>query len=544
VAEDDRRPLPVSGLLSELAPGHPLRWLLVPGKDGAGIDLNLTQLRMPTDDMLAALVISEMAEGQFRHVVSSGTWHYWNGHYHPADTDNFMRRVVQAFAHAYGQALRMIEKRAQSAAAAEAVKAHADAEAKGLPAAAAAAQIDKRFDQVMTKALGFLKPQFAYGRQLLNDPVQERVYKQLAKMLGTDGSEYDRDKTLVSFADGTFELKAPPERPGWPAGRFRGHRQADKLTSCLAYEFVPAAWEDATGACPRYVAMMRRLSGDNKELLLYNLGVEALGLISGNPGELLHFRCGGSNMGKSVCCTVTGLLAGSRWYSAAADLICVTEDKGRFRHASVLATLEGKTYVTVDETDGSMVLDASTLKMLTSTRFMPATELYRPRQQQMPRDWTIVGNANTGKMPRIYRSDSGLERRVRIIPVPESDPAGTPLQDGYADLIVDGEGAAVCSLLVMTAARVLAYGRPEPAAVTGATEAYFESCDVRRAWLRQHIGPAPGSVVSSSQAYEAFRAELGSLENQAGFSLFIQARGYEIRKDGRGNMMIQNAKWI
>jgi phage/plasmid-associated DNA primase len=199
----------------------------------------------------------------------------------------------------------------------------------------------------------------------------------------------------------------------------------------------------------------------------------------------------------------------------------------------------------VDETDGDLVLDAGALKMLVSSKFMPATELYRGKQRKLPRDWTIVANANLGQMPVIRRLDTGLERRIRVVPVPESDPLRTPLADQYADVIVAEEGAAVASLLVMMAAHVLAHGLPEPPTVITATEEYFERCDPRRAWLRERIAPAPGGVISSSEAYETFKRETGSLwVTQTDFSLFVQARGYEIRKDGRGYMMIVNARWL
>ncbi|HEY6271804.1 MAG TPA: hypothetical protein VIX19_07410, partial [Terriglobales bacterium] len=89
-------------------------------------------------------------------------------------------------------------------------------------------------------------------------------------------------------------------------------------------------------ACPRYFAMMTRLSGGDPELFRYNLQVESLGLIRDNPGEHIYFREGGSNMGKSVCSNVTGTLAGSTWYPAAMELLGALDEKGRYRHASVL----------------------------------------------------------------------------------------------------------------------------------------------------------------------------------------------------------------
>jgi hypothetical protein len=333
--------LPASGLLSDMAPDHPAQWLLVPGKDG--IDLHLTGLLMPADDMIAAAMISEMADGQFRHVVNHKTWHCWNGSYHPADADDFMRRVVQDFARTYSQAVQLMKAQVDRAATAEAMKAATAMRAKGSTETEVAEESDKRYAMVMEKALHFLSPQFKYGKQLLNDPVQERISRQLAKMLGTDGSEYDQDKSLVNFADGTFELRSAPSIKGWPAGRLREHRQADKLTGCLSYPFVPGAWAGVQEACPKYYAMMLRLSGRDKELLRYNLGIESLGLIHGNPGERVYFRYGGSNMGKSVCSAVTGTLAGDRWYPASAELIGALDEKGRYRHASVLNTLEGMT---------------------------------------------------------------------------------------------------------------------------------------------------------------------------------------------------------
>jgi phage/plasmid-associated DNA primase len=522
-------------MLADVTPTHPVRWLLIPGKDGR-IDLHLTSLAMPTDDQPTAELISEMADGQFRHVAASSTWHYWNGKYHPADTDNFMRRVVQAYARTYAQALRLVEAQEKAVASAEALKAKAAMEAKGASPSVAVKEMDKRFDQVMMKVRALFKPQTDYGRQLLNDPVQERVSKQLVKLLGTDGSEYDRDKTLVNFADWTFELTS---------GVRREHRHADKLTSCLRYPFVEGRWDELLAACPRYHAAMMRLSGDDKELFGYNIAVESLGLISGNPGELMFFRYGGSKMGKSFVNAVTGTLAGDRWYPAAAELIGVPENKGSHRHASVLNTLAGKTYVTVDETDGDLVLDAGTLKMMVSSKFMPTTELYAKLQQRLPRDWTIVANANTGQMPKIPRLDTGLERRIKVIPVPESDPAGTPLTDSYHDQVVAEEGAVITTLLVRIAASVRFHGLKEPQAITEATEAYFDACDPRRVWLRARIGRAEGCVVSSTEAWEAFCRDTGSSwVTQTDFSLFVRARGYDIRKDGYGRMQIMDARWL
>jgi len=85
--------------------------------------------------------------------------------------------------------------------------------------------------QIKKRALWHLSPQFKYGRALLNDPVQERISRQLAKKLGTDGSEYDQDKALVNFSNGTFEL-ARTAGPGAASGALpraplRGH--ADQL---------------------------------------------------------------------------------------------------------------------------------------------------------------------------------------------------------------------------------------------------------------------------------------------------------------------------
>ena len=130
---------------------------------------------MPVDDMTAARLISMMADGQFRHVTSRKAWYCWNGRYHEPDTTGWMHRVIQSFAATYWQALQIIEAQAKEKAQYTGLAAGKAARQKGGTDVRATDVTFQRIDQVMKRALGFLSPQFRYGKQLLNDPVQERV---------------------------------------------------------------------------------------------------------------------------------------------------------------------------------------------------------------------------------------------------------------------------------------------------------------------------------------------------------------------------------
>jgi hypothetical protein len=63
--------------------------------------------------------------------------------------------------------------------------------------------------------------------------------------------------------------------------------------------------------------------------------------------------------------------------------------------------------------------------------------------------------------------------------------------------------------------------------------------------VRANIGRQPGSVISSTEAWQNFCRDTGQTwVTQTDFSLFVQHRGHVIRKDGQGRMVIQDAGWL
>ena len=159
--------------------------------------------------------------------------------------------------------------------------------------------------------------------------------------------DMDRDHWLLNVENGTLDLRT---------GTLRPHRRLDLIT-----KLAPVTY-DQTASCPRWLSVLDRIMGGNRDLITYLQRVCGYCLTGDVSEQCLWFFHGAGANGKSTFLGALLAMLGDYGMQAVSDLLMVKHNEA---HPTERADLFGKRFVATIETEEGKRLAESLMKQLT-----------------------------------------------------------------------------------------------------------------------------------------------------------------------------------
>jgi putative DNA primase/helicase len=350
-----------------------------------------------------------------RYDHTTGQWLVWQKHWFSKDSDNIALRLAKAAARWRGKA---------------------------------AHQLDDREDR---------DAHYKWAIKSESCPRLEAALKlsQSERPIAERGLNWDADPMLLGVRNGVVNLRTGKLRCGKPSDRILLH-------SDIA--FNPSA------RCPRWEQFLNEIFGNNKELIDYVQ--RAMGYcLSGNTSEQVLFLCYGTGAnGKSTFLDVLRYACGSYAYNLPFSAF---ELKARSAIPNEIAALNGKRFITANETNESAELNEGRIKALTGSDPVTARFLYREFFTFEPtgKFWLAFNHK-----PRVSDDSPGFWRRVRLIPFTQQFPEGKR-EPGLMEKL-KAEAPGILNWAVAGARKWQAKGLKPPEVVLSASEAYRHESDL------------------------------------------------------------------
>lgn len=310
---------------------------------------------------------------------------------------------------------------------------------------------------------------------------------------------------LLNVRNGTIDLAT---------GELRSHSPDDLLTQLADVDYDP------TADCPNWKAALDLIFGNDQELILFLQ--QALGYsISGLSTEHLLMICWGTGCnGKSTIWNVMAKILGDYATIASQDLLLPVKSQ----HPTERAALYQKRFVAISEPSQGRAIDEAKAKELTGGDQITA--------RRMGEDfWTFTPTHTlwmaTNHKPRIRGTDSGIWRRIRLVPFTVDLRNVITPKPGFADWLVENEGPGILAWLVRGFRDWKNHGLGEPDAVKTATSDYRQTEDEIGNFIGEHCDLGDELSECADSLYSAYQKTGGQLSQRS----FGESLSSRFRKD-------------
>lgn len=329
---------------------------------------------------------------------------------------------------------------------------------------------------------------------------------------------FDQNPWLLNVMNGTIDLR--------DKGRLRPHDRADMISQLAPVEYDPAA------ECPNWIATMELMLPDPEVRLFWQrfLGYAMTGESREQVFVQMH---GDGDNGKSTMITTVQTILGDYAVQSPNDLVILNQ-RGDDRGRRARAGLRGKRLSICAEIPEGASLDEPQIKALTGGDRVTGALLYENEVEFKSTAKIVI---NTNYRMKIRGTDSGIWRRVRVVPFNVQIPKERRDPTMPTKLLAEAPG--ILAWLVRGCLDWQANGLNEPAAIKQATATYRREEDQLADFLETFTEMDPDGAISTSHLYELSTRHAGGLfQSVNALTSRLARRGMTVTKrrvEGRCN---------
>jgi len=296
--------------------------------------------------------------------------------------------------------------------------------------------------------------------------------------LEAEPEDFDANPEMLNTLSGVVDLASGDMRP---------HAAKYRMTKIAGCGYAPGA------ATPKWDAFLARIFDGDAELIAFLQRLFGYAL-SGYIGEQIFaiFHGAGAN-GKSVLVDT--------WHAAMGDYAGTAAMKTFLPHSTEavrtdLASFCGRRLVSTSESKPAQVIDAATIKVMTS-KHVTARFLYQRSEFTYSPQYLVI--LDTNYKPLVQCDDYAIKRRVLLVPfnvlIPDEE------QDKkLTDTLIAEELPGILAWGVAGAVDYLKNGLRIPEAVRAATDEYRDEMDALHEFWRQWLTFGEPDVYSTAKA--------------------------------------------
>lgn len=321
---------------------------------------------------------------------------------------------------------------------------------------------------------------------------KDNLLKEAQHLTGIPATDNDFDKArgMFNVQNGVLKLRS---------AKLCDHERARLITRLAGASYNP----DATA--PTWLRFLDDVTGGDKDLQNYLQCMVGYMLTGSTREQCIFFLYGDGSNGKSTFLEILAELLGTYAMNAQSDTITARRSSDGPR--TDIARLKGARLVTISECPADVWLDEAIVKQLTGGDTVTARYLYGREFEFKPEFKLIMA---TNHKPRIRGTDSGIWRRIRLVPFTQRIP------EEKQDLQLPDKLRAELPGILNWALEGLRQwmqassggkrrGLPHCAAVDSATAEYRGEQDRLKQFLDDCTDTEPGYSIQAGVLYQVYR---------------------------------------
>jgi putative DNA primase/helicase len=335
------------------------------------------------------------------------------------------------------------------------------------------------------------------------------------RRLAASPEQFDADPWLLNTPAGTVDLRT---------GELRKHDHNDYCTKVTAVA--------RGGECPRWRAFLKRVMGNDQELLQFVRRMAGY-LLTGITNEhAFFFLYGQGANGKSVLVKTLMDLLGDYAINAPIETFLAAKFD---RHPTEVARLYGARVVSAGEPDQGRIWKTSLIKVVTGGDKVTGRFMYKDFFDFVPQFKLVVAGNHK---PSLMSVGEAMRRRLHLVPFNVTIRPGER-DKSLADKLRD-EWPGILAWSIEGCLEWQRQGLAPPPAVRAATDDYFGEEDTFGHWLEAYCVRKPGAWTSSADLYGSWAGFARDRGEESGtskvFAQDLETRGYEPKRrpDARG----------
>ena len=296
-------------------------------------------------------------------------------------------------------------------------------------------------------------------------------------------TDFDSDGWSLAVANGVVNLKGQIE--------FRKVQATDNFLKVAPIEY------DLEAKCPLWLDFLE-LVQPNRVMRRYLQKLVGLTLVGSAAPEIIIFLYGVAGSGKSTFTNAVMRFLGRDLAVKIPTSVLLMRD--REGSPNELLPLLGARMAVASEVPEGRKFNEARLKDLASKDPLTTRPLYAEAIQFEPSHtlW-IYGN----HLARVSGADTGIERRMHLLPFDQRIPAGRV--DRFFDKKLEAELPGILNWALEGCNAWQRHGLKKPKRVKKATSGYLSEMDLFRQFITQRIVERRGEEVRASHVYSAYR---------------------------------------
>ena len=320
----------------------------------------------------------------------------------------------------------------------------------------------------------------------MNDGPQRGVLS-IASLLPefhTTLDQLDADPYLLNLANGTYDLYTH---------ELREHDPEDRLTRIARGRYDPDAPSPVWDEHLSYF----QPDAEIREFLQRFFGYCLLGKVAEHV-LLIAYGPAGAN-GKGTTDRILQYVLGDYAATANQNLLVATRSNSADSASPARMQLLGRRYVAMSETEKRAPIAEALMKTLTGGDPVTARALYKDEITFEPSHTLVL---YTNHKPKLSGDDSGVWRRVKLVPFDITRPADQ--RDNLIDEKLQLEADYVLSWMLTGYHAWTQRGLDAPASVEAATSEYQYEEDSTSQFIDEHLVPSTTDVTATRDIWDAY----------------------------------------